>query len=59
VLADPEALDRAAEDRLVLLAEGEQGSQRDQDVGAAGSAQFREDGGDVVAGDLAQVTVAA
>jgi hypothetical protein len=24
VLADPEALDRAAEDRLVLLAEGEQ-----------------------------------
>jgi hypothetical protein len=59
VLADPEALNRAAEDRLVRLAECEQGPQRDQDVGAAGSAQRGEDGGDVVAGDLAQVAVAA
>jgi hypothetical protein len=33
--------------------------QRDQDVAAAGSAQFREEGGDVVAGDFAQVAVAA
>jgi len=59
MLADPEALDRVAEDGLVLLAEGEQGPQRDQDVGAAGSAQLGEGGGDVVAGDLAQVAVAA
>ena len=35
-LADPDALDRAAEDRLLPLAEREQRPQRHQDVGAAG-----------------------
>jgi hypothetical protein len=56
-LADRDALDRAAEDRLLPLAEREQRPQRHQDVGAAGSVKLPEDGEDVAAGDLAQVAV--
>jgi hypothetical protein len=59
VLAGLEALDRAAGDRLVLLAEGEQGPQCHQDVAAAGSAQPGQDGENIVAGDFPQVAVAA
>jgi len=56
-LADPDALDRAAEDRLPPLAEREQRPQRHQHVGPARSVQLPEDSEDVVAGDLAKVAV--
>ena len=57
VLPDPDALDRAAEDALPLLAEREQRPQRDQDVGPASPVQLPDRGEDVVAGDLPQVAV--
>jgi hypothetical protein len=57
VLADLDAAGRVAEDHALLLAEGEQRPQRDQEVGPACPVQAAQDGPDVVAGDLTQVVV--
>jgi len=57
VLADLDAAGRVAEDHPVLLAEGEQRPQRDQEAGPACPVQVVQDGLDVVAGDLPQVVV--
>jgi hypothetical protein len=57
VLADLDAAGRVAEDHALLLAEGEQRPQRDQEVGPACPVQAAQDGLDVVAGDLTQVVV--
>ncbi len=46
-----------AEDHALLLAEGEQRPQRDQEAGPACPVQVVQDGLDVVAGDLPQVVV--